>query len=44
MKRTVRFVRAHSDTPLEPGTPGGVYSEFTRAMMDDELRQGSRST
>jgi RNA polymerase sigma factor (sigma-70 family) len=36
MKRTVRFVQAHSNTPLEPGTPGGQYRDFTRAMMDDE--------
>lgn len=36
MKRTVRFVRAHSRVPLDPGTPGGAYSDFTRAMMDDE--------
>ena len=36
MKRTVRFVRAHANTPLEPGTPGGQYQDFTRAMMDDE--------
>ena len=35
MKRTVRFVRAHANTPLDAGTPGGQYSEFTRAMMDD---------
>ena len=36
MKRTVRFVRAHANTPLVPGTPGGQYADFTRAMMDDE--------
>ena len=36
MKRTVRFVRAHGNTPLDPGTPGGQYQDFTRAMMDDE--------
>ncbi len=36
MKRTVRFVQAHANTPLEPGTPGGQYQNFTRAMMDDE--------
>ena len=34
MKRTVRFVQAHAGVPLEPGTPGGQYSEFTRATMD----------
>ncbi len=35
MKRTVRFVRAHGNTALDPGTPGSEYSDFTRAMMDD---------
>lgn len=35
MKRTVRFVRAHANVALEPGTPGGEYADFTRAMMDD---------
>jgi RNA polymerase sigma factor (sigma-70 family) len=39
MKRTVRFVRAHGSTPLEPGTPGGQYSDFTRAIMDDGYDQ-----
>jgi RNA polymerase sigma-70 factor (ECF subfamily) len=36
MKRTVRFVRAHGNTLLEAGSPGGQYQDFTRAMMDDE--------
>ncbi len=36
MKRTVRFVQAHGNTPLVPGTPGGQYQDFTRAMMDEE--------
>jgi anti-sigma factor RsiW len=36
MKRTVRFVQAHGNTPLALGTPGGQYQDFTRAMMDDE--------
>ncbi len=36
MKRTVRFVRAHGNTPLDPGTPGGQYLDFTRAMMDED--------
>lgn len=39
MKRTVRFVRAHSRVPLQPGTPGGRYSDFTRAMMDGEYER-----
>jgi anti-sigma factor RsiW len=33
--RTVRFVRANADARLAAGTPGGVYSDFTRATMDD---------
>lgn len=36
LKRTVRFVRAQSDVPLEPGTPGGVYKEFTALLMQGE--------
>ena len=36
MKRTVRFVRAHSRVAIEPGTPAGQYSDLTRATMDDE--------
>ena len=36
MKRTVRFVQAHANVPLDPGTPGGAYSAFTRAMMDED--------
>jgi len=36
VKRTVRFVRAHAAVPLEPGTPGGQYSAFTRATMDSD--------
>lgn len=36
MKRTVRFVQAHANVPLDPGTPGGEYSAFTRAMMDED--------
>jgi hypothetical protein len=39
MKRTVRFVQAHANTPLVPGTPGGQYADFTRAMMDDDYDQ-----
>jgi RNA polymerase sigma factor (sigma-70 family) len=37
MKRTVRFVRAHSKVSLDAGTPGGAYSDFTRATMDSEF-------
>ena len=36
MKRTVRFVQAHANVPLDPGTPGGQYAEFTRATMDSD--------
>ena len=37
LKRTVRFVRANSDPALAPGTPGGVYAQFTRSHMDPTL-------
>lgn len=41
MQRTVRFVRANSRTMLTPGTPGGNYMEFTRALVDErEVRTG----
>ena len=33
--RTVRFVRANSSAALRPGTPGGVYMDFTRALADE---------
>ena len=33
MKRTVRFIRAHQDVSLKPGTPGGTYMEFSRALV-----------
>jgi anti-sigma factor RsiW len=36
LRRTVRFVRAHADTPLTPGTPGGAYWEFTKDLMQDD--------
>jgi RNA polymerase sigma factor (sigma-70 family) len=36
MKRTVRFVQAHADVPLQTGTPGGEYSDLTRATMDGD--------
>jgi RNA polymerase sigma factor (sigma-70 family) len=34
MKRTVRFVRAHQDVALQPGTPGGNYMAFSRALVE----------
>jgi anti-sigma factor RsiW len=37
LKRTVRFVRANATTRLVPGTPGGDYQQFERALMDDSL-------
>lgn len=37
LKRTVRFVRANANPELLPGTPGGVYQEFTRALVDETL-------
>jgi anti-sigma factor RsiW len=33
--RTVRFVRANKSAALRPGTPGGVYMDFTRALADE---------
>jgi anti-sigma factor RsiW len=37
LKRTVRFVRANADAALAPGTPGGLYAQFTRSHMDPTL-------
>lgn len=34
LKRTVRFVRRHQRVPLQPGTPGGNYMEFSRALVE----------
>jgi RNA polymerase sigma factor (sigma-70 family) len=39
LTRTVRFVRAQSDTPLPPGTPGGAYMEFTAALAQGETER-----
>ncbi len=36
LKRTVRFVRSNANVELEPGTPGGAYFDFTRAISDSE--------
>jgi RNA polymerase sigma-70 factor (ECF subfamily) len=36
LKRTVRFVRAQAEVPLEPGTSGGNYFEFTSALMQGD--------
>jgi RNA polymerase sigma factor (sigma-70 family) len=36
LRRTVRFVQAQADVPLEPGTPGGLYNEFTALLMQGE--------
>jgi anti-sigma factor RsiW len=35
LRRTVRFVRRNAATPLVPGTPGGVYANFNRAIADE---------
>jgi Putative zinc-finger len=35
LKRTVRFVRANARAELLPGTAGGEYQQFTRALVDD---------
>ncbi len=34
LRRTVRFVRGNAGTTLVPGTPGGVYNDFTQAIAD----------
>lgn len=41
LRRTVRFVRAQADVPLEPGTPGGVYKEFTALLMQGESERAT---
>jgi anti-sigma factor RsiW len=41
LKRTVRFVRAQSEVPLEAGTPGGVYKEFTALLMQGESERAT---
>jgi anti-sigma factor RsiW len=41
LKRTVRFVRANSNPPLTPGTPGGWYAQFTRSHMDLTLENSA---
>ncbi len=43
LKRTVRFVRAQAQVPLDPGTPGGVYREFTSLLMQDEYKQAEQT-
>jgi anti-sigma factor RsiW len=40
--RTVRFVRSNARTPLVPGTPGGAYADFSRALIDESY--GRRGT
>lgn len=34
LRRTVRFVRGRGAVDITPGTPGGVYLEFNRAIAD----------
>jgi len=41
LKRTVRFVRANADAGLLPGTPGGDYQRFTRAVADGGYGRGA---
>jgi anti-sigma factor RsiW len=41
LKRTVRFVRANSDPALAPGTPGGLYAQFTRSHMDPTMEKST---
>ena len=38
LRRTVRFVRANSAGNFAPGTNGALYSDFTRALVDDQYR------
>jgi anti-sigma factor RsiW len=39
LRRTVRFVQANATTEIRPRTPGGAYSEFTRAIVDDTVER-----
>jgi anti-sigma factor RsiW len=41
MKRTVRFVRHNAGVPLRAGTGGGAYADFTRALVDPQIRTQS---
>jgi len=41
LKRTVRFVQANADARLAPGTPGGVYQRFTRAVTEGASGRGA---
>jgi anti-sigma factor RsiW len=41
LKRTVRFVRANADAGLLPGTPGGAYQRFTRAVTEGGYGRGA---
>lgn len=34
LRRTVRFVRGRGAVDITPGTPGGTYLEFNRAIAD----------
>jgi hypothetical protein len=36
LRRTVRFVRANSVANVSPGTPGGLYSDFNRSLVDPD--------
>ena len=36
LRRTVRFVRAHSRVEFRPNTPGAAYRDFTRAIVDED--------
>ena len=38
LRRTVRFVRANSAGNFAPGTNGALYSDFTRALVDDDFK------
>jgi anti-sigma factor RsiW len=35
LRRTVYFVRANGPVDIAPGTPGAMYEDFHRALMDE---------
>ena len=37
LSRTVRFVRGNAGTQIVPGTPGAVYDDCVRAIVDESF-------
>ena len=37
LSRTVRFVRGNAGTRIVPGTPGAVYDDCVRAIVDESF-------